>query len=130
MTPALKWLLTLLVIAFLALVWTQRELLSDVDEPRHTVVKQDGPFEIRDYQSVVAAETFVGSTGRREATNTAFAPLFSYISGENTATPLRPRRFTVYIAVSAIFSWLTSARATISDVATSPTTTRPPPPGR
>lgn len=85
MTHTIRWLLTLSMVALLALVWTQRELLSDVDEPRHTVVQQDGPVEIRQYQSVVAAETIVRSTGRREATNRAFAPLFGYISGENTA---------------------------------------------
>ena len=85
MTQARRWFFALSVVALLALAWTQRELLSDVDEPRHAVVTQDGPFEIRDYQSVVAAETLVRSLGRREATNSAFASLFGYISGENTA---------------------------------------------
>ena len=85
MTVTRRWLLVFSVVALVALLWTQRELLSDVDEPRHTVVTQDGPFEIRHYQSVVAAETFVRGIGRRDATNRAFASLFGYISGENTA---------------------------------------------
>ena len=35
-----------------------------IEEPAHTVIERDEPFEVRDYQSYVVAETFVDGSVR------------------------------------------------------------------
>lgn len=54
-----------------------------VDEPAYTLVKEDGPIEIRDYNATVAADVVVQGE-RREAINDGFRILFKYIDGANT----------------------------------------------
>ncbi|MHC5021066.1 MAG: SOUL family heme-binding protein [Planctomycetota bacterium] len=55
-----------------------------VDEPPHTVERQDGAFEIRRYEPMVVVETVVDA-GFDQAGNTAFRRLYGYITGENAA---------------------------------------------
>lgn len=53
-----------------------------VEEPPYERVEKDGSFELRDYPSVVVAQTTVDA-GMEEAGGKAFQRLFGYISGEN-----------------------------------------------
>lgn len=52
------------------------------EQPSYETVEQDPPFELRDYDSVIVAETRVDAT-LEEAGGEAFDRLFGYISGEN-----------------------------------------------
>jgi hypothetical protein len=55
-----------------------------IEEPAYAVVEREEPFEVRDYQSYVVAETFVD--GAFDAVgNEGFQRLFRYISGDNRA---------------------------------------------
>lgn len=60
------------------------KLSAKTEEPAHRVLSNDGDFEIREYNAVVAAEV-VESGDRSTAANHAFRILFNYISGENRA---------------------------------------------
>lgn len=53
------------------------------EEAEYELVRQDGKFELRDYAPQVVAETVVSGSFSR-AGNSAFRPLFNYISGDNT----------------------------------------------
>jgi len=53
------------------------------EEAEYDVVQQDGDFELRDYATQVVAEVVVSGSFSR-AGNSAFRPLFNYISGDNT----------------------------------------------
>ena len=53
------------------------------EEADYDVVRQDDDFELRDYASQIVAETVVSGSFSR-AGNSAFRPLFNYISGDNT----------------------------------------------
>ena len=53
-----------------------------VEEPPYERVKKDGSFELRDYPSVIVAQTTVDAS-MEEAGGEAFQRLFGYISGEN-----------------------------------------------
>ena len=55
---------------------------ASVEEAPYELVENDGRFEIRDYASVVVAQTEVEAG----AGNRAFRRLFNYISGENEAS--------------------------------------------
>ena len=55
-----------------------------IDEPGHTVTEREEPFEIRDYQSYVVAETLVDGAFESVG-NEGFQRLFRYISGANRA---------------------------------------------
>jgi hypothetical protein len=55
-----------------------------IEEPAHTVIEREEPFEIRDYQSHVVAETLVDGSFSAVG-NEGFQRLFRYISGENRA---------------------------------------------
>ena len=55
-----------------------------VEEAVYTVEKTDGDFQLRLYAPQVVAEVLVEGT-LEEAGNTAFRPLFKYISGANRA---------------------------------------------
>jgi hypothetical protein len=57
-------------------------LRAETKEPVHLVIFKDGNFEIREYESVVAAEV-VSPGDRSAAANRSFTILFKYISGEN-----------------------------------------------
>jgi len=53
-------------------------------EPDYSVVQKDELFEVREYETLVVAETLVDA-GFDEAGNIAFRRLFGYISGDNEA---------------------------------------------
>jgi len=57
---------------------------ASVEEAPYQLVSKDGDFEIRDYASVVIAQTEVDASFKK-AGNTAFRRLFNYISGDNEA---------------------------------------------
>lgn len=59
------------------------EVSMAIEEPAHTVVRQDGAFELRNYAPYLVAETEV-EAGFMSAGNVAFGRLFRYISGANT----------------------------------------------
>ncbi|MEQ6886498.1 heme-binding protein [Salicola sp. Rm-C-2C1-2] len=52
------------------------------EQPSYETVRQQAPFELRDYDSVIVAETQIEAT-LEEAGGEAFERLFGYISGEN-----------------------------------------------
>lgn len=54
------------------------------DEPPHTVVRAEGPIEIRDYAPMILAEVEV-SGSMAGAGNTGFRPLAGYIFGANSS---------------------------------------------
>ncbi len=54
------------------------------EEAEYRLVMQDGDFELRDYAPQIVAEVVVKGEFSR-AGNSAFRPLFNYISGDNTA---------------------------------------------
>ncbi len=49
---------------------------------KYTVLEEDGSFELRQYNKYIVAEVEVEGE-LKEAGNTAFRPLFNYISGDN-----------------------------------------------
>ena len=53
-------------------------------EPGYSVLQKDERFEVREYETLVVAETLVDA-GFDEAGNIAFRRLFGYISGDNEA---------------------------------------------
>ena len=53
-------------------------------EPDYSVLQKDELFEVREYETLVVAETLVDA-GFDEAGNIAFKRLFGYISGDNEA---------------------------------------------
>ena len=53
-----------------------------IEEPAHTVIESEGPFEIREYQPYLVAETFVDGAFD-DVGNEGFQRLFRYISGDN-----------------------------------------------
>src|SRR5512137_1778525 len=76
-----RWIDLLMVLATAAL-WSGTAMA--IEEPAYTVIERDEPFEVRDYQGYVVAETFVD--GAFDAVgNEGFQRLFRYISGENRA---------------------------------------------
>lgn len=78
-----------------------------IEEPAYTVVRADGPFEIRDYAPMVVAETVVAGSAER-AGGRAFRALFEYIDGNNRArqeiamtAPVTQQRAAEKIAMTA-----------------------------
>lgn len=53
-----------------------------LEKPAYTVLEKEGPFEIRQYQPYLTAETRVNADFN-DAGNAAFRRLFKYISGNN-----------------------------------------------
>jgi hypothetical protein len=53
-----------------------------IEEPAHTVTERDEPFEVRNYESYVVAETLVDGVFDSVG-NEGFQRLFRYISGDN-----------------------------------------------
>lgn len=57
--------------------------IRTTQEAPYTVVVQDGPFEVREYEPLVVAETTVVGS-KDDGQNQAFRRLFDYIRGDNT----------------------------------------------
>jgi SOUL heme-binding protein len=55
------------------------------EEPDYTVIEKDGPFELRQYPALLAAETLVTGADFEDAGDIAFGRLFRYITGNNRA---------------------------------------------
>lgn len=53
-----------------------------IEEAKYTVVKKDGPFEVRSYDDYILAETIIPGD-MENASRQAFRTLFNYISGYN-----------------------------------------------
>lgn len=58
--------------------------IQSVEEAPYKMVREDKPYEIRDYSPLVVAQTRVNADFK-EAGNVAFRKLFAYISGDNEA---------------------------------------------
>ena len=82
--------LTLLLIAGGVYYWTV--VTADLEEPKYTVVKQDGDIEIRAYDPFIIATAKV-SGARYEAATDGFRKIFRFISGDNeTSTKISMTR--------------------------------------
>ena len=57
---------------------------SATEEPAHTVLVEDGKFQVRQYEPTIVAEVEVTGDMRR-AGNSGFRPLADFIFGNNTA---------------------------------------------
>ena len=77
LTRPMLHLLTLPALALATAVATATE------EPEYQVIEKDGPFELRQYPPLLAAETLVTDAGFDDAGDIAFGRLFRYISGNN-----------------------------------------------
>lgn len=55
------------------------------EEPEYQVIEKDGPFELRQYPALLAAETLVTGADFEDAGDIAFGRLFRYITGNNRA---------------------------------------------
>lgn len=75
-------MLKYVIAAAAVLVFTGEQARADYAEPTYKVVKQAGPFEVRDYAPMIVAE--VTQTGdRADAANGGFRTLADYIFGNN-----------------------------------------------
>jgi len=54
-----------------------------IEEPKYSVPKEDGDFEIRLYEPIIVAETVVDTSDFEEASNEGFRRLAGYIFGGN-----------------------------------------------
>jgi effector-binding domain-containing protein len=54
-----------------------------IEEPKHAVIKKDHDFEIRQYDTLIVAETTVDASDYEEASNEGFRRLAAYIFGGN-----------------------------------------------
>jgi hypothetical protein len=77
--PGLGRIGTCLGACFLLLTWSPA---MATDEPRYTVIRTYGAFEVRRYESSIVAETVVGAPAE-EAGNQGFRILAGYIFGQN-----------------------------------------------
>ena len=68
----------LLVLLGLAAMAVFVFVVQNVEQPRYETLVQDGPFELRDYPSLLAAEVRRQGS-RREALSAGFGPLAGYI---------------------------------------------------
>jgi hypothetical protein len=78
---------TLLGISLLSLILSgcaTVDAFINTEESAYKIIKQDGNFEIREYPSIIVAETFV-SGPLAEATNNGFRAIAGYIFGANIA---------------------------------------------
>ncbi len=57
---------------------------SAVEEPPHTVILDEGRFQVRAYEPMIEARIEVAA-GQDDAPNAGFRPLAGYIFGDNTA---------------------------------------------
>ena len=58
--------------------------IRSTEEPNYSVLQNENRFEVREYESLVIAETLVDASFA-DAGNIAFKRLFGYISGDNEA---------------------------------------------
>jgi hypothetical protein len=70
------------VLLFLSPVYLSSCVTVGIEKAKYNVLEKDGPFEIRQYQPQVVAETVV-EANFTDAGNIAFRRLFDYISGNN-----------------------------------------------
>ncbi|MEO8386661.1 MAG: heme-binding protein [Betaproteobacteria bacterium] len=61
------------------------DALANIEEPAYKVIKQDGDFELREYASMIVAETTV-SGSLDEASSRGFRVIADYIFGNNIAS--------------------------------------------
>ncbi|MGD1870022.1 MAG: heme-binding protein [Neomegalonema sp.] len=76
-----NWLLVLPALA-IVVAGVAHPTQAAVEEPNYTLVREDGDFEIRDYPTLLVAET-TEAGDRRDVSNTAFRRLASYIFEED-----------------------------------------------
>ncbi len=82
------WILGILAVILLgAALWGP--IVSNVEQPKYTVVERDGNIEIRDYAPMIVAEAEVLGK-RREAIGKGFRIIADYIFGNNTAAQKVP----------------------------------------
>ena len=78
------WIIAMLTVVLLgAALWGP--IVSNVEQPKYSVVQSGGNIEIRDYAPIIVAETEV--TGdRRDAIGKGFRIIADYIFGNNTVS--------------------------------------------
>jgi SOUL heme-binding protein len=79
-----KSLLATALVSFVLSGCATVDALINTEESSYKIIKQDGDFEIREYPSIIVAETFV-SGPLAEATNNGFRAIAGYIFGANIA---------------------------------------------
>lgn len=72
-----------LIIIFAFFIWNT--IISNVETPKYTVIKKDGPIEIRHYEPQLVAQVTV-SGAKKDAINQGFRLLADYIFGNNTSS--------------------------------------------
>lgn len=77
----IRWIVVGLIVVAAGIVATQWSM-ADVTEPDFTVVRADGPFEVRRYEPMIVATVAVSGT-RRSAAGKGFRKLADYIFGAN-----------------------------------------------
>jgi len=80
MSPRL-YKIAALVTILLCTVITARETMA-IEKAKYTVIEKDGPFELRQYEPQIVAETFVEGDFD-EVGDEGFRRLYGYISGKN-----------------------------------------------
>jgi hypothetical protein len=60
------------------------DAIANIEEPAYTMIKQEGDFEIREYRSMIVAETTVSGSLDR-AGGDGFRAIAGYIFGDNTS---------------------------------------------
>ncbi len=70
------------IILVLIIIFSGAHNSMAIEEAAYTVVKSEDPFEIRDYEPYLLAETLVDGDFEK-AGSSAFKRLFRYISGDN-----------------------------------------------
>ena len=79
-----KWIFIVIFIGLVVLGGVMAgPIMSNVEKPNYTVVKQQGSFEIREYPPVLAAEVTVQGA-REDAIGDGFRLLADFIFGNNT----------------------------------------------
>jgi SOUL heme-binding protein len=82
------WILGIVGVALLAAaLWGP--IVSNVEQPKYTVVERSGNIEIRDYPPMIVAEADVRGE-RREAIGNGFRVIADYIFGNNTSAQKVP----------------------------------------
>ena len=83
---SMKKLLPLLTLGTMSLTGCATiDAIANIEEPAYKVIKQDGDFELREYASMIVAETTV-SGSLDEASGRGFRVIADYIFGNNVAS--------------------------------------------